>query len=242
VIRTARGLSPTPSAARASAQEEIEMTDQTGSRAPTAGATPTPDVPVVPWPEGLVERSRLARLRRPCILAVTTGQPPPLDLAFLEDWVRVPVDTDELILRRRTLHERWLAARGELWLDEHGLLHRDECWVALSPGQAAVAETLVASAGRVVRRDDVRRAYESVAGPRSDIAVRAVLSRLRPKLGKVGAVLHLLSGGRVLLDVAPFTHTSGSGNTPETISRKSVARSEPQGKEWEWTQEIRRGC
>ena len=203
------------------------MSSQTGPpRAPTP-AVASPAVPVVPWPEGFAERGRLARLGRPCILSVAPGQPPPVDVGLLEDWVRVPVDVDELTLRRRTLLGRWRVARGDLWLDEDGLLRHDDRWVALSPGQAAVAEALVASAGRVVRRDDVRRAYEAAVGPRSDIALSAVLARLRPKLAELGAVLHLLSGGRVLLEVPQFIDPSITGNKPETITRKSVAHSDP---------------
>jgi hypothetical protein len=99
------------------------------------------------------------------------------------------------------LHERWLDGRGDLWLDEHGLVHLDDRWVALSDAQAAIAAPLIAGIGGVVRREDVRRAYEATVGERTEQAFNAVLGRLRAKLAEFDVVLHGLSGGRLLLDV-----------------------------------------
>jgi hypothetical protein len=72
----------------------------------------TDDVPVIPWPSGADARHELAVARRPRILAVADGEPPPEGSDELEDWVRVPVQLDEIRLRQRTLHERWLERAG----------------------------------------------------------------------------------------------------------------------------------
>lgn len=169
---------------------------------PTSDAPSLTAVPVLAWPGGADQRQLLAAARRPRILAIPAGVPPPSAVDALEDWVRVPVDVAELELRQRTLQHRWLAGRSDLWLDEYGLLHRGERWVALPAAQASVAALLVAGIGRVVRRDDVRFAYEAAGGDRSDDAFAGVLARLRKKLAELGAVLHPLSGGRLLLEVS----------------------------------------
>jgi DNA-binding response OmpR family regulator len=119
----------------------------------------------------------------------------------LEDWIRFPADMDELRLRQRTLQRRWLAGRGDLWLDEHGLVHREDLWVALPEAQAAVAAPLIANLGHVVRREEVRRAYEAAVGERPENAFTGLLGRLQPKLAELGVVLHRLSGGRLLLEL-----------------------------------------
>jgi hypothetical protein len=168
------------------------------------------DVPVVAWPAGAAARARLHAVRRPRVLAVRATDPPPEITDDLEDWIRMPVDGEELELRQRTLLDRWLAGRGGVWLDEHGLVHGPRHWVALSRTQAAAAAPLIAGLGRVVARDDVRRSYEAVAGHRTDEAFRSLLSRLRHKLGQVGGTLHMLSGGRLLLEVTVHSDASES--------------------------------
>jgi hypothetical protein len=172
-----------------------------GPRAATGTSLGVGDVPVIPWPSEAAQRNRLAAARRPRILAVIAGGAPPDVSDALEDWVRVPVDVDELTLRRQTLQRRWLDGRAVLWLDEYGLVHRDDRWVALSDAQAATAGPLIASIGRTVRREEVRRACAAEVGTSSDDAFSALLGRLTTKLAALDAVLHRLSGGRLLLEV-----------------------------------------
>ena len=172
-----------------------------GPRAATGTSLGPEDVPVIAWPSGAAERHRLAAARRPRILAVIAGGAPPEIFDSLEDWVRVPVDVDELTLRRQTLQRRWLDGRAALWLDEYGLVHRDARWVALSDAQAAVVGPLIGSNGRTVRRADVRRACAAEVGTCSDEAFSALLGRLATKLAELDTVLHRLSGGRLLLEV-----------------------------------------
>jgi hypothetical protein len=158
------------------------------------------DVPVVPFPEGAEPRRLLRAARRPRILAVGPGEPPPAVTDDLEDWVRLPVEDDELALRQQTLLDRWLAGRGGLWLDEDGIVHSAGRWVALPPPQAAAVVPLVAALDAVVARADVREAYEAAVGPCTDVAFASMLARLRPKFRQVGGTLHLLSRGRLLLE------------------------------------------
>jgi hypothetical protein len=172
-----------------------------GLHAPVTTVPGADAVPVVSWPAGADERRRLAAARRPRVLVISPGAPPPRVVDALEDWVRYPADTDELRLRQRTLQRRWLARRGDLWLDEHGLVHRDHRWVALPEAQAAVAAPLIANLGYVVRRDEVRRAYEEAVGERPENAFTGLLCRLQPKLAELGVALHRLSGGRLLLEL-----------------------------------------
>jgi alkanesulfonate monooxygenase SsuD/methylene tetrahydromethanopterin reductase-like flavin-dependent oxidoreductase (luciferase family) len=185
-----------------------------GPRSMRVAARAADTVPVIPWPAGHAERHQRAVARLPRLLAISAGASPPEGVDELEDWVRVPVDLDELSLRQRTLHERWRAGRAELWLDEHGLVHRDARWVSLSDAQAVIAAPLIASAGHVVRRADVRAAC-AAAGAESDAAFKGVLRRLQSKLGELGATLHILSGGRLLLELC----SSPSRSSDETLPK-----------------------
>jgi hypothetical protein len=209
-----------------------------GPRGPRIKAPSPDDVPVIPWPSGANTRHRLAVARRPRLLAITDGTPPPEGVDALEDWVRVPVEIDEIRLRQRTLHERWLEQRAVLWLDEHGLVHHEERWVALSDAQALAAAPLIAAAGRVVHRADVQRAC---GAERSSSSLTGILHRLRAKLATVDATLHILSGGRLLLEVA-----SSSTRGPHETVRKQLhgilsPRTGPRPEELEWTQATPRG-
>jgi hypothetical protein len=196
------------------------------------------EVPVIPWPSASAARHALALARRPRLLAVGEGAPPPEGVDELEDWVRVPVEIDEIRLRQRTLLERWREERAEVWLDEHGLVRHGERWVALSGNQALAAAPLVANIGRVVHRADVWRACGAA---RSDSSFTGILQRLRTKLAEVDVTLHILSGGRLLLE-APSSPSRGSYETVQKQLHGILSpRTEPRPEELEWTQATPRG-
>src|SRR5688500_13146850 len=99
------------------------------------------EVELVCWPDDAVLRHQLAASRLPRLLLVQEGHAPPLVQDELEDWVRFPLDPEELTIRSDTLLGR---ARGVprrmrgLVLDGDGVLRRGENWVALSPTEARV--------------------------------------------------------------------------------------------------------
>jgi hypothetical protein len=62
------------------------------------------DVAVVRWPLEAERREELVRARRPRLLLVCPGSPPPLVDDDIEDWVRLPAEPLEVALRARRLH------------------------------------------------------------------------------------------------------------------------------------------
>jgi hypothetical protein len=76
------------------------------------GAIAAIDVPLIEWPAAEALRERLAAEGRPRLLVVDAESAPPTCLDELEDWVRHPVDTMDVVARTATLRRR--AARGLL--------------------------------------------------------------------------------------------------------------------------------
>ena len=163
---------------------------------------PEDDVQLVAWPEGQALREQLARSCRPRLLIVAPGAEPPEDWDDLEDWLRTPIDPEEAAYRQHALRQR-LHARGRGLLIDDGLLRRGDAWLSLTPTQLALTRPLVGNAGRVVRRHDLEQVFADAGGTPSATAFASCIKRLRAKLAEVGAVLHVLSEGRYLLEVDP---------------------------------------
>ena len=94
----------------------------------------------------------LARAGVPRLLVLEPGTPPPDEWDELEDWVRRPLDPEEVAFRQHALRDRLLLRTGGLRIDD-GLLRRGDRWVPLTDVQLAVTRSLLAQAGRVVARD-----------------------------------------------------------------------------------------
>jgi two-component system, OmpR family, response regulator len=123
----------------------------------------------VDWPREDALRQQLAAARRPRVLLVEPDQPPPLSGDGLEDWVRLPVDPEELRIRIATVAsragaERWHAA-GYV-LDDQGVLRAGTEWAAFPPIEARLLARLLDRAGHVVHRDELARVVWP-DGPRS---------------------------------------------------------------------------
>ena len=70
------------------------------------------DVALIPWPDEESALEELARAGRPRILVVAAAVPPPDVRDPLEDWVRVPVDHDDVEVRARRLARIAVARRS----------------------------------------------------------------------------------------------------------------------------------
>jgi hypothetical protein len=195
----------------------------TPTRPPTQPPSPTPPTAfgrtagttlaeVVRWPAEVERRAELARRGRPCVLVVGIDEPPPAT-ELLEDWVREPVDPDELAARLEAVSRR--ACCGDAPTIDDGLVRHRGAWASGPPAQVGMAELLLANLGRVVGRDELARAAADSGGSTNGEAVKAAATRLGRRLAPLGLELKAVRGRGYLLhavDRCPV-HPVGAPNT-----------------------------
>ena len=158
------------------------------------------------WPQEEALRHELTAARRPRLLLLGAEQVPPMAPDDLEDWVRFPLDADELASRSAALAER---ARGvaprpvALRLEADDVLHAGERWVALPPREALVLATLLERPGELVRRDELFRAAWPSDPPVEQRALDGVIKRLRRRVAALDVRIHTAPRQGFLLDHVP---------------------------------------
>ena len=163
----------------------------------------TPEVALLRWPEDAESRRRLAAARLPRLLLIAAGDAPPLDDDELEDWIRLPLDPDELAIRSSTLAERarHVAPRATgLVLDADDVLHREGLWVALPPIEARLFALLLEHSGEAVHRSVLIDAGWPAGAPADERAVDGVVKRLRRRVAPLGVQIHTVARTGFLLD------------------------------------------
>ena len=160
------------------------------------------DVALVRWP---TEQDRLDRLRaegRPRLLLVENGDPPPIPVDELEDWIRLPAGEIDLRTRVDGLVQRSAAAQPATpSLDEDGVLRVNGAWVALPPVEARLMHALVARFGAVVSRDGLLRAGWPDGSPGRN-ALDVHVLRLRRRVDALGLVIQTVRSRGYLLERA----------------------------------------
>lgn len=138
------------------------------------------DVVLIRWPGERERRDEARDAGSPRLLLVDPEVDAPLVVDPLEDWVRVPVDPQDVQARVTTLAQRANGGEGPPLVDEDGLLHHQGGWVALSPLEASIAHALTERFGAVVGREALsRRAWPSGAPTRNALDVQMVRFRRR---------------------------------------------------------------
>jgi DNA-binding winged helix-turn-helix (wHTH) protein len=135
------------------------------------------DVSLVHWP---AEADRLERLRargEPRLVVVEQGPPPTTD-DWLEDWLRTPVDEDEVRIRLETLRTRARNHTDELTLED-GVLRAGRHVVVLPPIQARLATALLERRNAVVSRETLLRRGWPEEKPTDRNVLDVHLARLR---------------------------------------------------------------
>ena len=165
-----------------------------------------PDVALLSWPQDEELRRRLAAARRPRLLLVDAlAAPPPAD-DELEDWIRYPLDPDELAIRTATLRDRARETGPRprsLALDPDGVLRVDGRSVALPVLEARVLEVLLGRSGDLVHRRELVAAGWLGHPPADERAIDGVVKRLRRRVAPLGVRIYTLRRLGFLLDYTP---------------------------------------
>jgi hypothetical protein len=168
-----------------------------------------PEVTLVVWPQEEALRRRLVAARRPRLLLVGPGHHPPGEVDELEDWMRFPLDAEELANRAASLAERARELPPRpigLRLDAHGVLHAGDRWVALAPREVGVLAELLGRPAELVPREVLWRAAWPDGAPSDDRAfngLNSVVKRLRRRIAPLGVTIVTLHGQGYLLDHVP---------------------------------------
>jgi len=156
-------------------------------------------VAVLLWPSDAHRRAELRELDVPRLLLVTAGAALPSEFDVLEDWVRMPVDAEEIAARAAVLARRAPSARQAAPVLDDLILRVKERWVSLSTGEAAVVRVLLHNFASVVRREELEsEIYPEGRAAESSIRVR--VQRVRKKIAGLGLVICTLRGNGYLLD------------------------------------------
>jgi DNA-binding response OmpR family regulator len=157
-------------------------------------ASPPPDlarlnVVLLRWPAQEHLREQLEAEGRPRLLLLSQECLAPVCVDDLEDWVREPLDHEELEHRGRTLEQRARLRGLRPRVDEHGLVRLGDRWIDLPPTQLPVARLLVQRLGRVVSAEEIQAAYVGAGGSMHPKAVKAMLSRVKRRMAEIGLVV-----------------------------------------------------
>jgi DNA-binding response OmpR family regulator len=157
------------------------------------------DVALVHWP---AEAERLQHLRArqvPRLVVVEQGPPPATDDS-LEDWLRTPVDEEEIRIRLDTLRARARQQLGVPRLDE-GVLRVGAQVVVLPPIQARIVAALLERRDAVVSRDTLLRRGWPDEKPKDRNVLDVHVARLRRLIAPTGLQIRTVHRRGYLLSI-----------------------------------------
>lgn len=161
-------------------------------------------VALLSWPSEEPLRRQLAAAHQPRLLLIEAADvSPPPAADELEDWIRVPIDSDELSIRCASLAQRarTVVAPPAARLDTDGVLHVDDRWVALPQLEANVLRLLLDHHGELVRREALTRGTWPDTRPADPRALDGVVKRLRRRTAPLGVKVHTITGHGFLVEV-----------------------------------------
>jgi hypothetical protein len=156
---------------------------------------------VLRWPEERTRRAELEAARVPRLLVVGPDEVPPLPLDDLEDWLRDPPPSDDLVARLAVLAERWRQARVQPRLDEDGLLRSGRAWTVIPENQLPVVALVLSRPNELVSTAALTAAYVRTGSSGHPASVRTMVNRVVRRFAQVGLDLQIVRGKGVLLDL-----------------------------------------
>jgi hypothetical protein len=179
-------------------------------------------VALVRWPADERERCRLAAHGLPRLLVLSSAQPPPITGDPLEDWVRQPLDTGEVRRRADILARRHQERGPTATVDGDGIVRVGHLSAVVTELQQAVLAVLLGDLGAPVGFRTLQAACAEAGGTSDANAVRAVLGRLRRRVGPLGLVLHTLRNGAVMLELVARRQGDDREATLEALRLEGV--------------------
>lgn len=159
-----------------------------------------PVVALVPWPRRESQRRRLAAAGRPRLLVLPPQLAPPSAWDPLEDWVREPLEPDEVRARSDVLARRYEATGMPATVGPDGVVCVGDRRARVTDRQRVLLTLLLTGLGTPIPRSALGRAYIAVGGGQSAASLTASLSRLGRRLQPLGLRIHALSGGFFVLE------------------------------------------
>ncbi len=159
--RPARSRKGTPvltsPALASSAPTSAPLAEPSTAWAPSPPRDPSTQVELLAWSGDARRREQLRAFALPRILLLEPDAEPPLVWDDLEDWVREPVDAEELAARCERVRSAAASARStdgaRLAVDAAGAVHLDGRTVQVGAAAAPVLAALVQRLDRPVRRE-----------------------------------------------------------------------------------------
>jgi hypothetical protein len=149
-------------------------------------ANMTLNVVVVCMPDQSEQLEALRAADIPRLVVVATGTEPPTAVGDREEWIRLPAEAADVLVRLKALNARTApSATVRPSLDNDGLLHVGAAWVALSATSEKLAKIFLADFGHVVPTGTLLEALEK----KTRYAIRQPISRLRQSIEPLGLTI-----------------------------------------------------
>jgi DNA-binding response OmpR family regulator len=154
------------------------------------------DVALIQWPADEALRVELAQIQHPRLLLVEPHADPPHISDILEDWVRLPVSSEDRNARIRVLESR--ALPGLPHVGDDGTFHYRGSSTRLSEIQGRLMRTLIERFGAVVSREAlVASAWPK--GNATEVNLRVMVTKLRSVLVPLGLQIRAVRSRGYLL-------------------------------------------
>lgn len=158
-------------------------------------------VEIRPWPPEDTGSGGAGRPAAHPVLYVVSPDAPPPWCGELEDWLREPVDADELGARIDRLLARGRRFGATLVLvDDDDVLRVGDRLLILSPQEARLLRALVADLGQLVLRADLEAAIWPEGLPDDPRALDNRVKTLRERLVGLPLQLHTVRGRGLLIE------------------------------------------
>jgi hypothetical protein len=143
------------------------------------------DIAVLRWPAEADERDSLVQLGVPHLWLVAAGAaPPPTDGGCLEDWTRLPADTEDVRARLAALAQRAEHHTVLPRLDDFGQLSHRGKRAQLSPTEERIVRRLLMKFGEPVSDAELASDWPDDAPTKG--AIRVHISRARRRIRPLG--------------------------------------------------------